>query len=217
LSKLGTNNATLSINRTDSSTLGNTVSGTGALTKSGAGTAILGASNNFTGATVVTGGVLNLNSSAGAALGSTASVSVTNATLLISQSDQVSNTAAVTLSGGTIAKGAGVINETMGALTLSSTSFLDFGMGTGNFTFSTFTPGAFQLTLQNFNVGNSLTVTTGTFAAGAFNFSSFDYSWDVVPSGGFTITAIPEPSTVLAALGLAGLMLWPVARRKFLG
>jgi autotransporter-associated beta strand protein len=207
-----TNNATLSINRTDSSTLGNTVSGIGALTKSGAGTAILGASNNFTGATVVTGGVLNLNSSAGAALGSTASVSVTNATLLISQSDQVSNTAAVTLSGGTIAKGAGVINETMGALTLSSTSFLDFGTGTGNFTFSTFTPGAFQLTLQNFNVGNSLTVTTGTFAPGAFNFSSFDYSWDEVPSGGFTITAIPEPSTYLAAAGLLALLL--AARKR---
>ena len=62
--------------------------GSGGLTKIGSGTTILEASNNFTGATAVTAGVLNLNSLAGASLGSTASVSVTNATLLISQSGQ---------------------------------------------------------------------------------------------------------------------------------
>jgi hypothetical protein len=38
----------------------------------------------------------------------------------------------------------------------------------------------------------------------------------IIDNGGssFTITAIPEPSTILAALGLIGLMLWP-ARRRF--
>ena len=71
--------------------------------------------------------------------------------------------------------------------------------------------------MQNFNLGNSLTVTTGTFTASQFDFNGFGYSWDVVPSGGFTITAIPEPSTVIAALGLAGLMLWPARKRLMPG
>jgi hypothetical protein len=30
-----------------------------------------------------------------------------------------------------------------------------------------------------------------------------------------TITAVPEPSTIMAALGLTGLMLWPAGRRLF--
>jgi hypothetical protein len=37
-------------------------------------------------------------------------------------------------------------------------------------------------------------------------------SWDEGTST-FTITAIPEPSTHLAALGLLALMLWPLRRK----
>lgn len=191
------------------------VSGTGgSINKVGAGTVNMTRSNTFTGATVVSSGTLRLNSTTGGALASTASVTVSNtATLLVSSSGQVNDAAAVTLSGGTIAKGGGVINETFGALALSATSFVDFGAGTGNFTFASYAPGAFKLTFQNFNVGNSLTVTNGTFAASEFEFGSFDYSWSATPSGGFTITAIPEPSTVAAALGLLGLLGWPAVRR----
>jgi autotransporter-associated beta strand protein len=188
-----------------------------ALEKVGSGTLTLSGNNSYSSTTTVTGGTLKLDAASGSAAGGTTNVVVgVGATLLISKSDQVNSTAAVTLSGGTIAKGSGVINETFGALTLSSTSFLDFGTGTGNFTFSTFNPASVKLTLQNFYLGNSLTVNTGTFAAGDFNFGSFGYSLSGVPSGGFTITAVPEPSTVLAALGLAGLLLWP-SRRHLLG
>jgi hypothetical protein len=112
----------------------------------------------------------------------------------------------VTLSGG-------AITETFGALTLTGTSFLDFGTGTGNFAFASYAPGGFQLTFQNFNVGNSLTFSSGTFDESAFNFNGFGYS--LSEGSGFTITAIPEPSTVLASFGLAGLMLWPARRRQF--
>ncbi|MFM7375042.1 MAG: hypothetical protein ACKO39_07820, partial [Chthoniobacterales bacterium] len=38
------------------------------------------------------------------------------------------------------------------------------------------------------------------------------FNWNAGTST-FTITAIPEPSTVLAAVGLVGLMLWPSRRR----
>jgi hypothetical protein len=123
----------------------------------------------------------------------------------------VNNTAAVTLSGGTIAKEGGAISETFGALTLGANSTLDFGSGTGNFTFSTYNSAGFVLKFDNFNLGNSLTVTTGSFSASQFNFNSFGYTQATVGDG-FTITAVPEPSTVLAALGLTGLMLWPMRR-----
>jgi autotransporter-associated beta strand protein len=204
--------ATLELAVTGTNVMANNISGGGALVSS-AGETRLTASNNFTGATAVTGGVLNLNSSAGSSLGSTASVSVTNATLLVSQSNQVNDSATVSLSGGTIAKGSGAISETFGGLALSANSTLDFGSGTGNFTFATYNPSTFVLKFDNFNVGNSLTVTTGTFSASEFNFNSFGYSQTASPVGGFTITAIPEPSTVAAAIGLVGVLLWPARRR----
>jgi len=43
---------------------------------------------------------------------------------------------------------------------------------------------------------------------GTAGFGSYSFS-----NGTFTITAIPEPSTYLAAAGLLALMLWPSRRR----
>ena len=211
-----TNNATFSINRTDSSTLTNTVSGTGALTKSGAGTVILTAANTYTGATAVTLGVLNLNSASGSALGSTSSVSVaTNATLLVSQSNQVNDNAAVTLSGGTIQRASGV-SEVFGNLNITAASFLNFGSGTaGNLQFQSYTnTGSALVTVQSFFQGNSLQFASATFNAGNLAQFSFDNGYTTSIQGDyFTITAIPEPATVLAALGLVGLLLYPQSKR----
>lgn len=193
----------------------NTLSGTGTLEKSGTGTLTLSGNNSFAGNLQVLAGTLNLNATAGSAAGAITNLTVTNsAVLLVSASDQVSDSAAVSLSGGTIAKGAGALSETMGALALAATSFLDFGTGTGNFTFASFSPAIFKLTFQNFNLGNSLTVTTGTFAAGEFDFNGFGYSLSGIPSGGFTITAIPEPSTVASAAALVGLLGLSILRRR---
>jgi fibronectin-binding autotransporter adhesin len=217
-----TNNATLQFNRSDDLGFSGAISGTGAVTKLGAGTLTLSGSGSYSGATTVSAGTLELADTVGGAAASTASVTVASgATLLLSQSDQVNNSASVTLSGGTITRGSGV-SEVFGSLNLTTGSFLDFGTGTaGSVTFGTYqnneTPSAL-LTLNNFLPGNSLTFDSSSFSEGSINsyftFGSgfVDYSLSNTGST-FTITAIPEPSTYLAAAGLLSLMLWPSRKR----
>ena len=194
------------------------LAGSGGLTKSGAGTVSLTAANSFTGAVAVNAGVLNLDCSVtGGAAGSISTVSVaTNAVLLVSKSNQINDGAAVTLSGGTIRR-ASDVSEVFGGLTLTTGSFLDFGSGAlGSISFGSYTPSSL-LTVQNFFEGNGLSFRTDlTSTIGNTNYFKFDggftYDWNSQTSL-FTITAVPETSTVAAAIGLAGLMLWPSRRR----
>ncbi len=204
-----------------STTYSGALSGGGGLTKSGTGTLTLSGANTYTGSAIVSAGTLNVANTTGSALGSVTNVSVSSgATLLVSQSNQVNNAATVSLSGGTIRIGTGV-TETFGNLNVSSASFLDFGATFGNantINFGTYTPSAL-LTINNFDYGSTLTFKSNL--SGSITNSSFftfnnggiaSSNWDGTT---FTITAIPEPSTVLAVAGLVGLMLWP-SRRRFL-
>jgi len=213
------NNATYTVDPGTTTTESGVLSGGGGITKLGTGTLLVTASNTFTGTVDVQAGVLSLASATGSAAGGTTNVIVaTNATLLIAQSDQVNNSAGVTLSGGTIQRASGV-SEVFGNLNLTASSFLDFGGGTaGTITFSgiDYTPSALlALDIANFNQGsalvfqttNNLSMSGFTFSGtGGFGGSSFDGST-------FTITAIPEPSAYFAVIALLGLVLWPAARR----
>ena len=113
------------------------------------------------------------------------------------------------------------MSEVFGNLNLTEASFLDFGSGeAGTIGFGTYAPSALTaLNIVNFTQGNTLTfrsdltdsITTSAFAfSGAGGLGS--YAWDQGTTT-FTITAIPEPSTYLAAAGLLGLMLWPSRKR----
>jgi autotransporter-associated beta strand protein len=189
----------------------------------GAGTMTLSGSsaNTFTNAVVVSNTLtVNLNKSASTtAIGGNVEVQ-TGAKLLISASEQVVDTSVVTLSGGTIQRASGV-SETFGNLNLTANSFLNFGgVAESRFLqFDAFTPGAFTLNVSNFLVGNQLRYDAANLAAGqalltsSIVFSGSDGFSTSFGSGVFTITAIPEPSTYVAAAGLLALMAWPMRRR----
>jgi len=109
------------------------------------------------------------------------------------------------------------VSEVFGNLNLTQASFLSFGTGTaGNLTFGTYAPSAL-FTINNFGLGNTLVF--GSDLRSTINNSSFftftnggigSSSWN---GSTFTITAIPEPSTYVAAIALLALMLWPLRRR----
>ena len=87
-------------------------------------------------------------------------------------------------------------------------SFLDFGTGTaGNLTFGTYAPSAL-LTINNFAPGNALVFgsdlrsTINNTSLFQFN-GGFTSAW-IDGNSTFTITAIPETSTYVAAIGLRG-------------
>jgi autotransporter-associated beta strand protein len=195
------------------------LTGSGSLTKTGAGTLTLSGAlaNDYSGATTVSAGTMILDKTAGvSAISGSALTVASGATLLIAQSNQVDNSATVTLSGGTISRGSGV-SEVFGNLNLITGSFLEFGTGSaGTMAFGTYTPSSL-LTVQNFLPGNVLTfgsdLSTTIGDGDYFSFDSgFTSSWDS-GSSTFTITAIPEPSTYLVAAGLLVLMLCRGLRR----
>ena len=205
------------------------VSGEGTLNKTGAGTVTLsGASaNTFTGMTTVSAGTLQLSKSLNTAA-IAGNITVGNGTtdssvkLLLSASGQVANTSEVTLSGGTIMRG-GNVSEVFGSLNVTQASFLDFGAANaaGTLTFDGAYTASALLTVQSFLPGNKLQFASGFDAnllptGGNLSNANFAFSNGFTTGteeGFFTITAIPEPSTYLAAAGLLGLMLWPSRKR----
>lgn len=106
---LGT--ATLTVEQNAGTSYDGIISGTGGFTKSGAGTLTLGGNNSYTGATSINGGTLQL----GAA-------------------ERIANSSNVSLSGGTLNTGG--FSETLGTLTLNTSSVISLGAGAHNLTFA---------------------------------------------------------------------------------
>ncbi len=133
-----------------------------------------------------------------------------------SQSYQVNNTnAAVTLSGGTITR-AGSVTEVFGNLNVTTTSFLDYGSGTaGTLQFQGYlNTGSSLVTIANFLPGNKLQFLSSSFGTNNLGQFSFSSGYTTSTDGSyFTITAVPEASTMAAAVALLVLCGCPFIRR----
>ena len=170
------------------------ISGTGGLTKSGAGTLTLSAAETFTGA---------LNVSAG--------------TLLLGAANRIADTVNVTMSGGKLSSGG--FNETVGTLTLTADSVIDFGSGASVIHFASSAAASWTggtiLTITNWSgpyagggtdqlfFGTGITGLTGSQLgqiqfvdnAGHRQLANILSTGEVVP--------IPEPATVLSVILVA--------------
>lgn len=186
----------LGLNETFSGAIGQT--GTGvvtAVTKVGTGTWTLSGSNTYTGATTINAG-----------------------TLALGAANRIADTSALVLGGGTFATGG--FSETLGTLTVSSASTIDFGTGTSALVFADSNSIAWTgiVTLLNFDIGtDSLKFgsTSGALTSdqlGKINLAGFTASLD--SSGFVTFSAIPEPSAYATLAGLAAFGGVAVRRRR---
>jgi hypothetical protein len=182
-------------------------SGTKQLTVAGGGAVTLGGPANSFAPTA-----LNLNAG----------------TLVLGGAEKIANGTAINLNGGTINTGG--FSETVGALTLSSNSTINLGAGASTLTFTNlagYTSGQ-QLTITgwdgNFASGGTLdhiyfttSVTNSAFLANVV-FSGFNGgvggSEIILQSNGlYELVPVPEPTTILGGMALAGLVAFRERRR----
>jgi len=208
-------------------------SSSGTLAKTGSGTLTLSGANTFNGTTTVGGGTLTAAAVSGSALASTSSITVNSGgTLLLGASDQINNSATMTLNGGTFSKGNFSEGTTaavgIGALTLSASSHIDFGTGTvGVLSFASLNPAGFTLTIDNWTgsyntIGNAssdrlIFDSDQTGNLSNFSFTGFGAGTAVQFNlgGGFyeVVAAVPEPSTIIpGALAFTMLGIWHIRR-----
>lgn len=119
---------------TRTTSFSNTISGSGGVRVIGPGISLLSKANTFSGATTVDSGTLNAGATG--ALGGTSGITVNGGgTLLLTSAstDRINNAATMTLSGGTFSLNGqqeGTAGSSgLGALTLTSTSTIDFAIG----------------------------------------------------------------------------------------
>lgn len=240
---------TVDVNTTNRDFSGVIQNGTGAgvlsLTKTGTASQTLSGTvaNTYTGLTAVNSGTLILNKTAGVnAIAGNIKIGTgtagSSAKVQLGASDQINNTSAVELAGGTFdlngksegtatTGGAGV-----GALTLTATSTIDFGAGSTSLLhfagLGAHTPSTGpDLAIINWNGvpniggGTERLLFTGSLSTFTSEFSQSDVSFNgitgysAVQFGTFyEITAVPEPSTWAAGI-LTVLAIGWTQRRRF--
>ncbi len=223
---------TLTLDGTDTSgnskvlgTIVNTVSGNAnavvSVTKSNTSTwTLLSSGSNYTGGTTVTGGMLILaaaSNNSNATLGGAGTVSITGGTLQLANSNQINDASPLTLGGGRF--NANKFSETVGALTLSANSVLDFGAGSNSAMIKFTSLGSFAdgvtLTIADYASGDTLNIGTPLTASQLSQIVDPGFTTSQDANGFINFTAaVPEPSTWLfSVLTLFGGLLF--YRRRF--
>jgi autotransporter-associated beta strand protein len=177
------NNGQIVANFTDTLTLGAAISGSGSLSKAGAGTLILTGNSTYSGGTTITGGTLQLGN--GGASGSIAGNVTNNGTFAINRSDTFTFGGIISGSGAFQQNGAGTTiftaaNTYTGGTTINAGT-LQLGSGgslapTGALTVNaggTFNLNSFNQTVGDLSGMGAIALGSGTLTAGTANSTTF--------------------------------------------
>ena len=238
-SSVNLNANTLTINASASTTYSGGISGTGNLVKNGSGTQTLAGATTFNGTTTVNSGTLQA-AAAGAAGGTSQVVLNEGGSFLVTAGNAVNDSAAINLNGGRMAV-SGNFDETVGLLTLSANSTIDFSGFAGTLRFGGIGSWATGATLAIWNWSGTtqygtqvnnyqnpsnlvFTTTNSTLTSNLANISFYSDSGNSFVGSGFEVSgfsgggsqiiAVPELETYLyAVVLLAGLVVQYIRRR----
>jgi fibronectin-binding autotransporter adhesin len=239
----GTGDRTLTLtgsstgNNTMTSVIANPSSGTTTLNKTGVGTWVLAGTNLYTGGTNVNGGTLVANVNSLLSVVGTIAVNNSGSILMLSGSgNHIGDNLAITLNGGTFNSNG--LSESVGQLTLSSTSIINMALASNNpdlLKFQNSSSKTWSGTLSIYNWSGTLLTGNGTdqlfFGTDAtdltvaqlnsINFYSGngtgflgtgifapDLDGEIIP----TLVPVPEPGTWISGALVVGLIGWSLLK-----
>jgi len=203
-------NPTINTNSGRTVTLDGEVSGSSSITKTGAGDLVLSGNddNTFSGGLTVNAGTVTLDKSAGTdAIAS--DIILNGGTLVLGADNQIADSSGLTLAGGTLQMNG--FSDTLGTLTLSGDSVIDFAGGDSVLTFSDFNYVSGSLEIWNWDGefadggGNDQILFDSPFSSNLNQIRFYrDDGSDLIewPTGftGNELLPIPETSTFLQGM-----------------